>query len=66
MKFLSTFSAGDQVDFQEAATGIDAATKIWCCKVDSMHTEATQAVKGIKKKLLTSYLDFELKFTLNF
>ena len=40
------FSENEQVDFQMAAAAIDGATKIWSYKVDAMHKEATQAVKG--------------------
>ena len=47
-KILFLFSSGEKVDFQMAAAAIDGATKIWSCKVDAMHKEATQAVKGKK------------------
>ena len=40
------FRDGEKVDFQMAASAIDGATKIWGYKVDAMHREATQAVKG--------------------
>ena len=37
-----------KVDFAEAATALDGATKIWCYKVDAIYTEACQITKGIE------------------
>lgn len=45
-KLSFAYRSGDKVDFQMAAAAIDGATKIWSYKVDAMHKEATQAVKG--------------------
>lgn len=37
-----------KVDFAEAATALDGATKIWCYKVDAIYNEACQITKGRK------------------
>jgi len=36
-----------KVDFAEAATALDGATKIWCYKVDAIYTEACQITKDL-------------------
>jgi len=40
-----------------AAAAIDGATKIWSYKVDAMHKEATQAVKGFYYNYFNGFYD---------